>query len=89
MTFLPNSPESLDGFLFGQMAEDMNGNLYIATEHGRLNCLDRTTQKVKRYDRFFHVSLLQQPSLSGMTLNMTGYISALSCMAYIVILPGV
>ncbi|MCM0717177.1 ATP-binding protein [Parabacteroides sp. W1-Q-101] len=46
----PNSPESLDGFLFGQMAEDMNGNLYIATEHGRLNCLDRTTQKVKRYD---------------------------------------
>ncbi len=50
MTFLPNSPESLDGFLFGQMAEDMNGNLYIATEHGRLNCLDRTTQKVKRYD---------------------------------------
>lgn len=46
----PDDPESLDGFLFGKMAEDTKGNLYIATEHGRLNCLDRTTQKVKYFD---------------------------------------
>lgn len=46
-----DEPESLEGFLFGQMAEDTKGNLYIATEHGRLNCLDRQTGKVKRPDR--------------------------------------
>lgn len=45
----PDDPESLRGFLFGKMAEDTKGNLYIATEHGRLNCLDRHTQKVKRF----------------------------------------
>ena len=27
----PDDPESLDGFLFGKMAEDTKGNLYIAT----------------------------------------------------------
>lgn len=46
----PDDPESLEGFLFGKMAEDTKGNLYIATEHGRLNCLDRNTQKVKHFN---------------------------------------
>ncbi|MBS1319444.1 MAG: response regulator [Parabacteroides sp.] len=40
----------LNGFLFGKMTEDGRGNLYVATEHGKLNCLDRNTRRVKPLD---------------------------------------
>lgn len=40
----------LNGFLFGKMTEDGRGNLYVATEHGKLNCLDRGTRQVKPLD---------------------------------------
>ncbi len=40
----------LNGFLFGKMTEDTKGNLYVATEHGTLNCLDRNTRQVKPLD---------------------------------------
>lgn len=36
---------SLKGFLFGKMTEDARGNLYIATENGGLNRLNRRTQE--------------------------------------------
>ena len=45
-----SDPNSLNGFLFGKMAEDTKGNLYIATEHGGLNSMDLNTQKIKRFD---------------------------------------
>lgn len=41
---------TLNGFLFGKMTEDTKGNLYVATENGTLNCLDRNTQQVKPID---------------------------------------
>lgn len=46
----PNDPSCLTGFLFGKMAEDTKGYLYIATEHGGLNAMELATQKVKRFD---------------------------------------
>lgn len=46
----PSDPNSLNGFLFGKMAEDTKGHLYIATEHGGLNSMDLKAQKVKRFD---------------------------------------
>lgn len=46
----PSDPNSLNGFLFGKMAEDTKRNLYIATEHGGLNAMDLKTQQIKRFD---------------------------------------
>lgn len=45
-----NNPDQLNGFLFGEMTEDNKGNLYIATEDGGLNKIDRRTDKIKRFD---------------------------------------
>ena len=41
---------SLKGFSFGRMIEGEDGNLYIATESGGLNILNRRTNKVKHLD---------------------------------------
>lgn len=57
----PGDPNRLDGFLFGKMAEDTKGNLYIATEHGGVNCLNRQTGQVKRLD----------PAASGIPCHTT------------------
>lgn len=46
----PSDPNSLNGFLFGKMAEDTKRNLYIATEHGGLNAMDLKTQQIKRFE---------------------------------------
>ena len=40
----------LNGFLFGKMTEDMQGNVYIATEKGGLNMLDLKTRMVYRFE---------------------------------------
>ncbi|WP_455673288.1 response regulator [Phocaeicola sp.] len=41
---------TLKGFSFGRMIEDADENLYIATENGGLNILDRRTNRVKHLD---------------------------------------
>lgn len=42
--------DKLNGFLFGQMTEDLKGNIYIATESGGLNSINKYTRKIKRYE---------------------------------------
>ncbi|MBD8347282.1 hybrid sensor histidine kinase/response regulator transcription factor [Dysgonomonas sp. HGC4] len=40
----------LSGLIIGEMTEDNEGNLFIASEDGGLNILNRRSQSIKRYD---------------------------------------
>jgi ligand-binding sensor domain-containing protein len=45
----PGDPHSLGGRWISQVAEDPQGNLWVATQAGGLNRLDRTTGRFTRY----------------------------------------
>lgn len=53
-TYYPTSQinkSMLNGFIIGNMIEDNNENLYIATEEGGINKLNRHTGSIKRFDK--------------------------------------
>ena len=46
----PYDYSKLNGYIFGQMTEDKDGNIYIATENGGLNKIYKDLSKVRRFD---------------------------------------
>lgn len=46
----PLDYSKLNGYIFGQMTEDKEGNVYIATENGGLNRISKDLSNVRRFD---------------------------------------